>query len=280
MIASREVGACPACLDHSSRESFRVGEYAFRRCRGCGLRFADPRPTPEALGEFYGGSYFDGHGWMGGAEGDSSYLRECWAGIREHLDVAFSDHGRLIDVGCATGTLMIEALRDGWTCVGLEISEVAADRARASGLDVRTGVLADRLLEGQVFDVLCSFHVIEHVLDPLTDLSLMRELARPGSLAVIETPNAASIGYLLRRSRWAQIRPPEHIQFFDRRSLGRALAASGWAIVKDMTIYRGDTAARIASRWWKGLESPARLAARTAERAGLGGNLRVIARAV
>ncbi len=280
MTARIEAGVCPACRSRSASESFHAGEYRFLRCKSCGLRFADPRPTPEALDDFYGSTYFDGHGWMGDAGGDSDYLRECWRGIRDDLNGAFPKRGRLLDVGCATGTLMIEATKDGWHCTGLEISDEASERARAAGLDVRRGVLADKPLAGQVFDVICSFHVIEHVIDPRTDLALMRDLAAPGSLAVLETPNADSVGYFVRRSRWAQIRPPEHIQFFNRRAMRAALEATGWRILKAVTIYREETAARLARRWWKGLESPARLAAQAVERVGMGGNLRVIARAV
>ncbi|MCA1833946.1 MAG: class I SAM-dependent methyltransferase [Actinomycetota bacterium] len=280
MIGSLEAGACPACRTPSSRELFAVGAYRLRRCTSCGLRFADPRPDQKALDDFYGASYFDTHGWHGGPEGDSEYLRECWAGIRDHLNERFPKRGRLLDVGCATGTLMIEAARDGWDCVGLEVSEAATERARGAGLDVRQGSLGDKRLEGEIFDVVCSFHVIEHVIDPRADLALMRERVGRGGLAVIETPNAESIGFKVRRAKWVQIRPPEHIQFFDRRSMGRALRSTGWRPLRQWTIYRPDTAARIAKQWSGALVGPARVAARAVEAVGMGGNLRVIAEAV
>lgn len=243
------------------------------RCSSCSLRFSQPRPSPSDLEAVYATGYFDEKGWVGDPSSDSAYMTQCWTEVARSLPAP----GRLLDVGCATGAFIAAAKRDGWAVSGLEYSADAAARAREAGLDVRAGSLSDGAFQGETFDVISAWHVIEHLIDPVDDLRRMRALTRRGGMLIVETPNARSIGALLKRGDWAQVRPPEHINFFDTRALERALGASGWTLRSATTIYKRDTAERIAGRRW--LAPAARLAARTFELAGMGGNLRAFAEA-
>lgn len=268
---------CPVCGHASSRVLFSSGRYSIRRCGACALRFADPRPTPADLAQVYASGYFDEKGWLGDPTSDSTYMAQAWREVAPALRRAFPARGRLLDVGCATGAFIAAARDDGWNVAGLEYSEAAAERARAAGLDVRAGELAGGAFEGETFDVITAWHVIEHLIDPVADLRRMRTLTRKGGVLLVETPNARSIGAVLKRDRWAQMRPPEHINFFDTTALERALEASGWKLRSATTIYKRDTAERIARR--AALKPLARAAARMTELAGMGGNLRAFAEA-
>lgn len=264
--------SCPVCGHASDRPRFAHGTYTFLRCGGCGLVHATPRPTPAELEQIYATSYFDDRGWLDPTS-DDAYMRRCWAEVAPRL----GEPKRLLDVGCATGSFVKAAAEDGWDAVGLEYSEAAAQRARDAGLNVVTGSLQDDRFGAETFDVITAWHVVEHLLDPVSDLLRMRTLAKPNATLVVETPNVRSIGALIRGDRWAQIRPPEHINFFDRAALTRALARAGWRVAEVQTIYRRDSAARIAGRPW--LAPAAKAAAWAAEAMGMGGNLRVFARA-
>lgn len=266
--------SCPVCGHGDSRARFLHGAFTFLRCGGCGLVFASPRPTPADLDRTYAAGYFDERGWVGDPTSDSGYMRGCWNEIQADL----GRPGRLLDVGCATGAFVAAAAAAGWDAWGLEYSVAATARASAAGLNVRAGTLSAGAFEGETFDAITAWHVVEHLIDPVADLRRMRALARPRGLLVVETPNVRSIGALLKGDRWSQIRPPEHINFFDRRSLTRTLEKAGWRVRRARTIYKRDTAARIAGRPW--LVPAARLGARMSEFAGMGGNLRMIAEAV
>lgn len=266
--------SCPICGHESSRARFLHGAFTFLRCGGCGLVYASPRPTPAELDATYGAGYFDERGWVGDPTSDSSYMHACWAEVAQRLGAP----GRLLDIGCATGAFIAAALQDGWDAWGLEYSEAAAARAAKAGLKVKAGTLAGGAFEGEAFDAISAWHVVEHLIDPVADLRDMRNLARPGATLVVETPNVRSIGALVKGDRWAQIRPPEHINFFDRRALTEALSKAGWRVRHAQTIYKRDSAARIAGRAW--LKPAAHAVARLSEVAGMGGNLRVFAEAV
>lgn len=269
--------ACPVCGHVSSRALFVRDGYTFRRCGVCRLRFAVPRPSPADVAAVYESGYFDDRGWVGDPTSDSAYMTRCYAEVAASLRRRVPSGGRLLDVGCATGAFVAAAAAAGWQACGLEVSEDAAARARAAGLDVRCGTLAAGAYAGEVFDVVTAWHVVEHLIDPVADLRRMRSLVAAGGLLLVETPNARSIGAILRRERWAQIRPPEHINFFDRGALERAFEASGWRPLSSETIYRRASAERIAGR--RSLAPLARAAARLSEMLGMGGYLRAIAEA-
>ena len=76
------------------------------------------------------------------------------------------------------------------------------------------------------FDIIASFHVIEHVDSPLSFVRAAAERLKPGGLLVIETPNIDSLPYKIFRGQWRQF-IPEHYFFFNPKTMGRLLAEYG-----------------------------------------------------
>jgi 2-polyprenyl-3-methyl-5-hydroxy-6-metoxy-1,4-benzoquinol methylase len=85
------------------------------------------------------------------------------------------------------------------------------------------------------FDVIASFHVIEHVDSPSSFIRAAAERLKPGGLLVIETPDIDSFPYKLLKARWRQF-IPEHYFFFDPRTMSRLLADCGLRTDKTIRI--------------------------------------------
>lgn len=122
------------------------------------------------------------------------------------------------------------------------------------------------------------WHVVEHLLNPPAALTRARELLAPGGLLLIELPNWNSIGRIARGSRWSQLRPPEHIDFFIPHSLRFALEQAGFQVVRCTTRY--PSLVNEVALWrpsWP-LHQAMAVVARLACGLGLGGYLRVLAR--
>src|SRR2546427_62761 len=69
--------------------------------------------------------------------------------------------------------------------------------------------------------------VIEHVLDPIALLHLLRSLIAPGGFAYVVAPEASSLAHRILRSRWPYYHPDEHVNLPTLQSIERAVTPLG-----------------------------------------------------
>lgn len=100
----------------------------------------------------------------------------------------------ILDVGCNTGYGTLAYLNVARRVVGVDVSPAAIEVARAypgaaefSVIDGITLPFAD-----DTFDVVTSFQVLEHILDPAPYLREIARVLRPGGVVIFTTPNAAT----------------------------------------------------------------------------------------
>ena len=196
-----EWSACPICGTHGGRSvhtepmgnlsSPLTGRFPrdltmhVLRCASCGFMYANPRPKQEILDERYQHmSDIDFN-----LNGQQARVR-----MFEHLiDRLVERHpqpGRILDVGCFTGTLLEVARSRGWDPWGVEINKVASTYAREElGMHVFTSLLLDAKFEPAFFDAVAMTDVAEHVLDPLETFEEIHRILRPGGMLVMTVPN-------------------------------------------------------------------------------------------
>jgi len=154
-------------------------------------------------------------------------------------------HDKLLDVGAATGTFLTVAQKAFAHAIGIEPDPITSAQARAAGLDVRTGTLAD--IEQTGFDAITMLHVIEHLDSPHAALRQTANLLTPGGALLIETPSIDNVWFKLAPRRWRQL-IPDHYYFFSRSTLEQLLRASGLEPVEHQKIGRHVSARFAADR--------------------------------
>lgn len=232
------VDACPLC--NSPGQVAVDREAAVVRCRACGHRYVDPRPTQDEIAHGY--SLPDAYDtWL-----DVSSAREALWRRRYRRVLADAPPGRLLDVGAGIGTFLAIARDNGWAVQGTEVSSTAIGHAQALyGLDIHAGHLEDAAPPGP-YDVVSLWHVIEHVPDPPATLRCCHGLLAEGGRIILAMPNdgtsawtltaaANVIRIALRRPpsvRYERLRPgvESHIQHFDQKSIARLLTSSGFHV--------------------------------------------------
>jgi SAM-dependent methyltransferase len=239
--ADLEVVDCALCGGSEHRGIHEVPPVKIVRCTDCGLVYDRPRLAAGAREQLYSDDYFvekqeDGTGadYVDRHERDVLSAHERMAEIER-----FIDPGRMLEIGCATGSFLVAARERGWRVHGLEISPFAARHARERwDLAVDAGVLAPGRYPPERFDLVVMNHVLEHVADPVHELRLVHEIVRPGGLLALEVPDFGS--RIARRSGtdWPYLRPYEHLYHFTRETLAEMLRKAGFSVVHHHTLNR------------------------------------------
>lgn len=132
--------------------------------------------------------------------------------------------GRMLDVGCGNGATIraFGEVAPGWMKVGTEFD--AKYKAEVESIP-NTEPLHVGPIESVSgpFDVMTMVHVLEHIVDPVAVLKVLRGKLAPGSLLLIEVPHHPANPFELLIA--------DHRTHFTAASLTHALAAADFGIV-------------------------------------------------
>jgi SAM-dependent methyltransferase len=196
--------------------------------------FLVPQPSEEELTIYYNQAY---------AVPMRLYERGTRRNARLMLNVlnGRNSKGSVLEIGCSYGFFLDAARRDGWQTTGIEVDRSAASHAKETlGLRVFAGTLESEIANlNPPYDAIVSFHVIEHLRDPIGFLKICKSLLRKGGILILKTPNVGSwIAKKAGRS-WQWLCPPAHIHLFGPKSLEIALAKTGF-LVDQIQTRQGD----------------------------------------
>ncbi|AMA08219.1 class I SAM-dependent methyltransferase [Picosynechococcus sp. PCC 73109] len=216
---------CPVCTAQQSKYLFPVKTGKLVKCKNCHLIYYTPQPSPQELEEFYNSEAYRSEfseSPMSGTEFATNRYLQFESALKKYAPQILRQSSRkLLDIGCGTGDFLKVAKQYNWQVSGTEISPIASAKANQflGEMCVATGDALSLELLSNYYDMVTLYHVIEHLLDPNTLIQKVYQLLKPGGIFFIETPNIAGFGAKLKGHRWSQIKPPEHIIYFQPSSL-------------------------------------------------------------
>jgi SAM-dependent methyltransferase len=182
---------------------------------------------------------------------------------------------RALDVGAADGFLSELLTARGWLVTALERDPVLAERARGKCREVIVADLGAGVPKlSDPFDAIVCADVLEHLSDPLSTLTALRQsLARDGRI-VVSVPNVAHLwvrlSLLLGRFDYGDrgILDRTHLRFFTYRTFLALVARAGLAVERLQVtpvplplvipprlhgawLRRTHALGARASRWWR-----------------------------
>jgi len=129
---------------------------------------------------------------------------------------------RVLEIGCGAGFFLRRLAARRIAAVGLDLNRAAVAQCRAEGLDARLETIETHAAaHPQVYDAVCTFHVLEHVVDVHAFLTAAIACLRPGGRLIIAVPNSAP-GVYGADPYYAPNTPPHHMGLWEPASL-RAL---------------------------------------------------------
>src|SRR4029078_5001537 len=160
--------------------------------------------------------------------------------------VRHSPEARLLDVGCGVGRFGLAAHARGWDVTGVDVSELAIATARAlAPFPMRVTNIEDLAEEGERFEVITAFEVLEHLSSPVEFLRETQRLLKPGGHAFFMVPNwNCRTVQTSSRPYWL---PPIHLLCFSEPDLLRTGWLAGFSRVSTGTIRADPLPAAAAS---------------------------------
>jgi SAM-dependent methyltransferase len=144
--------------------------------------------------------------------------------IRAELDrLPLRSRARVLDAGCGSGRTL-EDLRAYGEVAGIELSEFAAEQARARALgEVRVGRVEELPWEDRAFDLVTCLDVLEHTPDDRVALRELRRVTKTGGWLLLTVPAYPSL--------WSTHDVVNHhYRRYTRRTIQRAATESGWRV--------------------------------------------------
>lgn len=222
-------GPSPACwaCGAPTEPSARLARLPFAACPACGLTQRHDRGGAAVQRHYAGGGYEDDRSQTYATDSELANRRRE-AGVRLAFIRPLAPAGRLLDVGAAGGAFVAEAEASGYDAVGIEPSPAFAAFARDRlDVDVRTGTIEQTPLDPGSFDVVCMWHVLEHLHEPAATLARVREALRPGGHLAVEVPNAGSTIARAMGADWPMLEPEVHVAQYTAAALAAVMRRAG-----------------------------------------------------
>lgn len=221
---------CPLC--NSSKKKLYIKEDDFRivKCKKCGFVYLNNIPDESEIYEDYYEAKVNKDDYT--KFSSIPHLADIYAINEQRLYYVrkYKLKGSILDIGCGTGLFLNTAMHYGFDVYGIDVSQAAVNNAKEEfGIDADKKLISQLDPEHMQFDVITMWHVLEHLIDPVSELLKVRQLLKDDGVLFIEVPNLKSIKFKLNGGKWqGGNHPLYHRSFFTPRTLRKLLKRSGF----------------------------------------------------
>lgn len=227
---------CYLCQSPDISLAYLKLNYQILKCPKCGLHFLKfEQNYQQFIENYYQKGFFKGDKRLrayADYEGDKNIELKNMGRYLNHIR-QFKKNGNLLDVGCALGYLLEIAQKKGFNVYGIDISKYAVDIARKKfGNHIYHSALSEAKLPSKYFDAITLFDLIEHLNDPAENLRNLRLSLKDDGILVLQTGDLSSFWANLNRINWHFLAPPQHLFFFDQKTITSLLSKAGFKVLK------------------------------------------------
>jgi hypothetical protein len=249
---------CPICEKDNSTPLFKVGGLQLVRCSECAVTYYNPNISPEdhyafldetfyvspmiqrikSSGQKYNFDIYMNHVKDPSTVGYPDYLepqhleaKELWGKkvmnwfIKAWQDQKFDGvPSSILEMGCATGHMMLPFKEAEWTCVGQEVSSWIVEQS-SKKVDVRLGEL-HQLPFSDKFNCVLAWDAFEHTQFPNKALKKIYESTTDQMLMVWQTPDVNHSAM-----QWHLWSPKQHAFFYNRETATKLLKKHGFIVL-------------------------------------------------
>lgn len=201
--------------------------YRIVKCVNCGLIFSNPIFPLKKISNFYMKSKFT-------YNTESKFLRKTYG---EYLKGILPKEGlnkiNLLEIGCGNGFFLGEAMKMGVENVfGVEPSEDSINKASDSLKGkIKRDILRPNLFKSNIFDIICFFHTLDHIVNPNAFLTVVHSLLKKNGRVICVVHNTDGISVKLFGEK-SPIFDIEHIYLFNKSNIAEIFKKNGLKTIK------------------------------------------------
>lgn len=225
--------SCPVCSADSYKPLYQLHhDLDFGVCQKCGLSYVAPLPSNNELAEIYNSfkQSYPNPEIIADSSDFSLIARERFSFVTENRDLLSSSN--LLDIGSGYGLFLNCFRQTNWQVHGVEpsIIPVTFSKKELDLKNIQNCMLADAIFEPASFDVICSFHVIEHLKSPIIMLKRIKEILKPDGRFFLATPDLAKMPADIRHYFFLYHRL--HLTLFTPATINSTLQRCGFEIMR------------------------------------------------
>lgn len=216
--------------EFAARKTHRRIHYRIVKCKTCGLIRSDPILEPKSLHRLYEESDF-------GYLDETQNLGKTYMRYFQKFFSSLSIHSRILEIGCGNGFFLYELWKLGFR--NLKGYEPSVEAIKQAPLEVKNFIIPTefRVTPGEVsqYDVICSFHTIDHLERPDEFVKDSFRLLKSGGYLYNITHDAGSLVHKIFGEHSVMF-DIQHIYMFSRTTLKKLLIKNGYASIKNLPV--------------------------------------------
>ncbi|MBD2464237.1 class I SAM-dependent methyltransferase [Oscillatoria sp. FACHB-1407] len=237
---------CPACGSSESQKAYEKYEIQFVICEQCETVYANPRPCPDHLDEYYRESenYAYWNKYIFPASEAARREKIFKPRVQKVLDICHRFNvptQTLLEVGAGFGIFCEEMQKTEvfQQVIGVEPTPDLAQTCRDRGLKIIEKPIEHIDFGAEPINVIVNFEVIEHLFSPREFLMKCYDLLSPGGIFIVTCPNIKGFDIVTLKEQSSAV-DNEHLNLFHPGSLAQLLESCGFEVIEQQTPGRLD----------------------------------------
>ena len=218
-------GICPLCGSRSYKKLFDVGSASIVSCTKCGLTKTENFSTPDYR-KYHRDEDYQKFEWL---------FKNFFLKRVQTIERFQNGTGKVLEVGCSTGTFLELFKNKGWEVWGIEPSK-SGEIARKKGIRVINAYFEKAEVPTGYFDLVIFNHTLEHLENPVVILQKAKKVLKNGGIVFVDVPNFGSLSSKVMGKYWGYLAPTEHLWHFTPDTLTKIFVRAGLK-----PIYRATT---------------------------------------